>query len=349
MKKRVEIFFRYLLVLLSYIFLVLFAVIFNSTSGWFMFYFVTTVFFFSLLAIFPRFKKLQLKNENATFYNRGIYNNLEMTLLKPWSLPRLGVRVEVIPNSYKDYFGHNPVRFISTDKIETRNFDWIPIKRGSYNDLSFTVITSDFFQIFSHKTTLKLDATLYVLPKEDTGYAEKLFSIITEINRLKTNQRAPEVKKYRTYQDGDSWRFIDWNLTARNRELIVKEFEIERDTMFHLIFLGEAGPNFEEMLSCYYSFQKKLRLQIDIEQTLIGQEGCFSYQNSEEIFAWLNPFQKFPQSLKGMESIKEKIVLVFLTTEQEQIPGPIKKLEKRNVVYYIHLSKGDFIFRKSGK
>lgn len=312
-----------------------------------MFYFVTLVFLLSLLALVPRFKKLQLKNKNAIFYNKDICSDLELTFLKRWSVPGLDVRMEISPKSYQYFYHDNCVQIVSTNKEETKILKWTPMNRGVYNDLSFTVITSDFFKLFSKITTLKLETPIYILPKENPRKIDKLYSDIVNLSHLSVYQRAPEVTKFRTYQDGDSWRLIDWKLSARNRELITKEFEVEQETKFHLIFLGEASLRFETMLSCYYSFQKRLTTQMDVEQTLIGKEGSFSYSNSQEIFAWLSPFKEMPQDLNELDVMKEKIVLVFLTLDQQQIPAPIKKIEKRNTVCYISLSNQELVFRYS--
>lgn len=327
----------------------MYTLVFNTPSGWFLFYFVTLVLFLCLLAIIPHFKQLQLKNKKAVFYNKGVESNLELIFLRKWSVPGLGVRIEIFPKSYKDAFTDIRVHFVSTHNKESIVFEWMPMKRGVYNDLSFTVITSDFFKLFSKITTLKLETPLYILPKEVPHKIEKLYLDIFKINRLPDHQRALEVKKFRTYQDGDSWRLIDWKLSARNREPIIKEFELEKETKFQLIFLGEASPKFETMLSYYYTFQKRLRNQVDIEQILIGKEGSFSYSNSEEIFAWLSPYQEIPQDLTKLEVVKDKIVIIFLTLNQKQTPAFIKSLEKRNIVYYVRLFNQELVLQKSAK
>jgi len=345
MKKKLVIFSRHVLVGSCYFLIVLYAFIFNNTSGWFMFYFFTAVLSLSLLAVVAPFKKLQLTNETNPFFHEGSKVNLELALLKGWSIPGLGVRVERFPNGNSKAGLELQDPFFFTGKKQLRQFEWLPKKRGIYHDLSLTMMRSDFFQLFSGVTTLKLETAIYVLPKKNERCLEELRAVIHEIKDSKGSQSLFDIKKYRLYQDGDSWRLIDWKQSARNRDLIVKQFETEKEFPLHLIFLGGDSQNFEEMLSCYYTFQKNLSSQINFDQTIIGEDGCCSV--SDELFAKLTPYQEIPRSLTGIESIKEKTVFIFLTFEKLPLPDPIKKLERHNHIYYIGLAGDELYLEKA--
>jgi len=347
MKKKLSIYWKNSVAIFCYTCILLYAFIFNNPSGWFLVYFMTTILILSFVSLTMPVKKIELNFKDDIFYQRGVENELEIALLKRWSILGLGTRLEIFPNCYKDSFLTNRIRLVSTAKKETVCLEWLPMERGIYDDLSIRLITSDYFKLFSKMKTLKLETALYVLPKENKRMSEKIYTSIFELNQLETRQLTTEVKKYRTYQEGDSWRFIDWKISAKNQEVIIKEFEVEKETVFHLIFLGSTGLHFEKMLSCYYTFQRELAKKIEFDQTMIINEGCYFNYNSKEIFAWLTPYKEIPKEHSEMATIKEKIILVFLTTEEEEIPENIRQLDAQNLVYYIRFQNNELMIRKN--
>ena len=348
MKKKRPFYSKQLLAVFSYVCILLYASVFNNSSGWFMFYFMTILFLFSYFSISPHFKNAELNFEKNNFYHQGIKNQLEITLSRKWTFLGLGVRVNLYPIEDKGSFLTKHIAFVMTGKKEVVILEWMPMKRGIYKDLSLMTITQDYFKIFSKRKKIKLNTTLFVLPRENKEMSKTIYSTITELSQFKDWIRTNEVQQYRTYQEGDSWRFIDWKLSAKNQEIILKEFELEKEKNLHLIFLGQNGSQFEDMLSCYYTFQKELTNQIDFNQTIICKEACYSNPFSEELFATLTPIKEVSTRLNEIEILKGKIILIFLTNQEGEVPEAINELEKQNLIYYLSISNKELIIRKNG-
>ena len=99
--------------------------------------------------------------------------------------------------------------------------------RGEYTVRIYEVHVFDLLKLFRLKRKLELRARLIVLPWEKIpNHTGEETETDTESPASKiTNHRSNMFNSLREYREGDSIRHIHWKMTAKQDELVVKQFE----------------------------------------------------------------------------------------------------------------------------
>lgn len=104
--------------------------------------------------------------------------------------------------------------------------------RGDFRLGNIILQSGDFFGIFEDQRQYTKELALLVLPEvtllNSQGYGETVHMVGDHNINLKSSMRGMGFFGVRNYDSGDAMNRIHWKATARNRKLLVKEFEQQR-------------------------------------------------------------------------------------------------------------------------
>jgi len=150
----------------------------------------------------------------------------------------------------------------------------IPI-RGDYRLGSTTSIVSDIFGVFtwkcsySHKETIKVYPSIYTLKSiKIKGANLREFNTKTIMQELNKGPESLEtIKNIREYRIGDSYRRVNWKVTAKHGKLFVKEYESSESPRIHVFLdlrkdplsMDKDGVREEELVEFFLSLIKYMQ------------------------------------------------------------------------------------------
>ncbi|WP_346890295.1 DUF58 domain-containing protein [Clostridium sp. UBA1056] len=284
------------------------------------------------------------QNNNITIkiYNNSIfpisYIEIENSLLK-----------EVMKRYRGDILSIN----INSNKFIKRDIN-IPI-RGEYRLGSTTSVISDIFGVFNWKNKYNHRETIKVYP---STYSLKNIKIrganLREFNTkavMKELNKGPEsletIKNIREYRIGDSYRRVNWKVTAKHGKLFVKEYESSESPRIHVFLdlredpfsLDKAGEKEEEVVEFFLSLINYMQERGANSQAIIIGETTevFNIGNMEHseglkthmVSKYSEGKGKLPLFMKKlMLNINKKSAVVIITYD----------MSKENIDYFIDLS-----------
>lgn len=111
-------------------------------------------------------------------------------------------------------------------------------KRGIYTIGPFTMEISDPFGIFKVKKVFNIYLKFTVMPKVYDIYLD--LPAKQQIGNIETKNKAFEdytnISRMRKYMSGDSLKRIHWKITAKKRELYVKEYEMSASSEIYVLW-----------------------------------------------------------------------------------------------------------------
>ncbi|WP_289943020.1 DUF58 domain-containing protein [Tetragenococcus halophilus] len=99
------------------------------------------------------------------------------------------------------------------------------------------------------------------------------------------------MKKFRPYQPGDRLSQIDWKLSSKQQELVLREYEQEQPIETIFLFYGKNSASFEAMLSLFYSFWQEFQKD-KARFVLLGEQGASSTNLTQEDFSTIQPLNE---------------------------------------------------------
>ena len=329
------------------ILLLFFGWIFNSVTGWGIFY---TVLFFSIIEFFQILSPLHalkgISDEQFVSCNQNGYLQLDFISNFSIFIPRFTVQL-----FDENYFRGEGTLSSSNFKKKTSIKVYLnQLPRGYYPELTVMMISNDYFQVWEKCRCYDQKIKLYVLPHEfkDSGkvlaYRLKKIAHIP-IKDMKINSF--EFKKYRKYRDTDSLKSIDWKKTAKSMKLTVRENYPERKSRNILLFWGESNSDFENGLSIFYSMYRQLDFSIFEKIYLVGEKISVHNRIDKKYFSLFNPFTD-KINLSQLSKIKNRNIFIFSAGTLTQMKLGINFLKKNhNEIIQLHLNSMDSLSIKS--
>lgn len=242
-----------------------------------------------------------------------------------------------------------------------------PQRRGDAQFTRVEIEVLSAFRLWRRVYSFALPQTLKVYPNfaEVTKYA-----LLATDNRLsqmgvKHRQRrggGKEFHQLREYRDGDDIRAIDWKATSRQRKLIAREYQDERDQ--HVLFMVDCGRRMRAEDGDIKHFDQALNAMLLLSyvavrqgdsvgfMTFAGEERWFAPQKGQKVVnAMLNRLYDLDVTLQSADyesAAKEllarqrKRALVIMITnvrdeDQAEIATAIRLLRTKHLVLLANL------------
>lgn len=308
----------------------LYTITFNNPTGWVLFFFLTMLFVWDAFILILPLKKIQVQLLESSRYEVNRPNKMKLeifrhrpTLLK---IPLLTVVFKKHRSTKKIYLSRY------SGQRQELTFEWRPTQRGVFQQLSFVLISSDLFQIFSKQSNSTVTGPFVVLPALQLDLAEQIYKHLLQAKpNFDSSFGNPtfSIRNFRTYQIGDSFNSVDWKQSGKRNELIVKEYEYEAETDLHFLFYGLSHEKFEELLSIYYSFISLVENKLSFQQTILT-DLPHSIQK-EHIFSAMTPLLE--ECL--LPNFTNKKLVIFTTTKTNQLSEQLTALKRKNEVFLI--------------
>lgn len=315
---------KFFLVLLGFALLTAYAVIFNNTSGWLLWLFYVGFILLNLVTLVFPLRQLQLTVPETFWTQAGT------TFLLPVTVKSRGwFWVPAFSVSLPQHAQQPIFRSFYHGQRLTLNFPIEGLQRGIYPDLSVLVTAGDWFGLFQKSRKYVLPSELVVLPAVDESMAQFVPRLRKEQQMTLFGERTAEIRNHREYHRGDSLKQIDWKLTARSRQLMIREYQEKQESPVVFIFWGEAGPFFETQLRAYFNVQQQLAGLLAIQQYLVTAAGG-EFLQGDRVFAAAKGFEQKPE----LFAFKNKTLLVFTGSSQPdtQLTAQIADWERTNQV-----------------
>lgn len=246
--------------LLLYASTAVFAAVFNTTSTWLSFYFFTFFLGFNALAIAQPLSRLQLKKTDDILLPQGERQEIELvfTTHKQRTLFYAQLHILITLKGHKQKLeSRQTIGFTKNFSLTMEPF---VLSRGIYEHPKMVLISSDFFGIWQRRLSLKLPFSLIVPPQFKPDEADAIMHYLLQAEHSpfqSSHLKSFDLKKIREYQPGDRVNLIDWKLSSKKQEIMVKEFEDDKTDDPVFIFYGSQEEEYEETLSVFYSLYRK--------------------------------------------------------------------------------------------
>lgn len=232
------------------------AITFGFTASWILVFILFGLYMFNALTLlFPLFYLEIIKQENIIIdpeHNYNHYVAIKHRHDRHIYLPFLTLTVffdqpKTKSTSKTLSFYHSKVELpVSFNKLS----------RGMFKRPDVKIQASDFFNIFHKAIYKRLLSTIYILPTIEDEATNLLITkhLASVVNSKKKDiQKSYEFSKLKEYSTGDNTKLIDWKTTSKTQTLTIKESEYEKKKETYFIFCGNAGKEYEYLLSIFYT------------------------------------------------------------------------------------------------
>ncbi|MCD5000949.1 DUF58 domain-containing protein [Enterococcus saccharolyticus] len=298
----------YLLVIfgLVYSLITLYALVFNTQTGWSMWFFASLFLFVEFLGLMSSLKRLFVESPNlVTEVNQAqaVSFAIKKSSARLLFFPYVTLTGKQLHPEKKIWFFH---------KNSLIEVVWTPKKRGNYSEVVVTLVASDLFDWLQKRRKISVPVSWMVLPMQ-YPYADKLQILFQRILQQNENgENDFSIKNYRPYQPGDALKHIDWKLSSREDELMWREYQMYQKSDWILVFYGQKSIYFEEMLTVVYTLFQQWHLT-SRQLKLLGNQ----IEQTDELlqqFAQIEPFETPPEIVK-----EKKKMIVFVPEKSDNL------------------------------
>lgn len=193
---------------------------------------------------------------------------------------------------------------------------WQPYTRGIVQKQMMHITASDLFGWFKKESTHTFTVDWQVLPAiHPLGKVAGLFfQKQLTLNRQNFGEPSFKINKFRPYQPGDRLSQIDWKISSKQQELVLREYEQEQPSESVFLFYGSASPYFEATLSLFYSLWKELQGE-GADFVLLGEQGMSQTYLTKDDFSFIQPLN---QEVELPDFGQKQVIL--LVPEANQLP-----------------------------
>lgn len=344
----------------SYFILIIFAFIFTLFSGgnlpYSIFYCLLLVLI--LTGIYTYFVRKGLNIDVVSNKEEIIAGQNNSIMIKVYNdsilpIPYIEIENSLLKEVMKRYRGDIVSININSNKFIKKDIN-IPI-RGEYKLGSTTSVVSDIFGIFTwknkydHKEIIKVYPKIYPLQNiKIRGANLREFNTKAVMKELNKGPESLEtIKNIREYRIGDSYRRVNWKVTAKHGKLFVKEYESSESPRIHVFLdlredaflLDKEGESEEVLVEFFLSLIKYMQEQNANSQAIIlgeitetfniGDKGQLEGLKTRMVSKYREGRGKLPFFMKKlMFNVNKKSAVVIVTHD----------MSKENIEYFVDLA-----------
>lgn len=322
------------------------ALTFNSVTSWILVFFLTSFFAFNLVTLAIPFSFLRNFETSLVLVRPSFDESMVIKLkskiktltLFPSLVAYLSLDDQVLKSNKNSVFQKDTIAFF---------FPFEKLTRGWYEDCELTLVCYDFFGLFRKSHTLTLNYPLVILPKTDVESATEVYtSILDRIAHTyqKTNTRSFDTKRIRPYSQGDNTKLIDWKLTSRSQEIMVREREDDVVQTTYYILVGLSETHFEEVVSLFYTL---VLYYLNTENIVLVSDHQIIQLPTDSDFAKLQPIQR-NEAVDWVSKLDSNIQKVVFTSNPNQNVFALinSSTEKGNTLLVYYIDSTTVVFEK---
>lgn len=307
------------LVIILLVLICIFSVLFSTPAAWGLSFFLLALGLVDFLSFLFLPTKNQLQLELPIFLSMGEEGKGELCLNSQGIISLPIHQVQLIQAPMELSFQRQSQNF--------QRFGLVlrPKQRGVFSELHFTVGVTDFFNLVERRTQEQVHQQLIVLP-ETRKIAPTFLNQLKKMSLAKRGyERTDKLRDFRPYRAGDPLKQVDWKLSSKQDDLILREYEVSQPESPTFILWGEADADFEALVSYYFSLQAVFFVQKKIPQIILGEKIYRGEILDPIIFAELQPFKEMPQipSLTGS-------VIIFAPRQTPLLESFFQKLPEKS-------------------
>lgn len=223
---------------------------FLTKIGWILVVFMLVTLLFSLIGI----KLANVENISVNLDNYLLTSKKE-TIITGVTIQKNTSRIVFFPvlKISVSELGFTKYIYGYTGKKETIKVEWQVNQRGHYEDIQVELLSGDLFYLFLKQHKLNATVDWNILPQKFTN-THGLMSLFQFVFRNQAlGETSYDIKGYRAYTHGDSMKQVDWKVSSKQQEIMVKEFSYETEELPIFVFYGQASFYFEAMLDVFYN------------------------------------------------------------------------------------------------
>lgn len=344
----------------------------RSNLLFFLVYIFSSIFIISFIVARLNLKNLEVKRkiDRIAFQNQDM--EVSLTLRSKSPVFFVNVVDKFLPGSDAELDQDFYIYEIPDDSGLTVKYRAKPVIRGKFRLGPVRVESHYPFLLFEKSLTLNEYSTVIVYPEITRLKSFPVYEqIMTHSNNkiITSTGGSNEFFGVREYQDGDSIRIIDWKVSARLDELVVKEFEkplghstfIMLDINHKHITGNRTDSNFERGINIAASVAKNRIENNDNLGLILGDDYLLPGTGKEQLYLILERLALVQSSRTKnlLDSFNEaerlvpsgSILVLLCTGWEPEYEYHLKMLRNRNIkvlfVYLVPESFSDRITREN--
>jgi len=326
------------------------ALTFNSVTSWILVFFLTSFYAFNLLTLAIPFSLLHSISSSLVLIRPSFDDTITIKL-------HSSLKTLTLFPSLKGYLTFNDQTLSSYKNSVFQKetilltFPFEQLSRGWYDNCQLTLVCHDFFGLFRKSHTLTLDYPLAILPTSKVEQASEVYtSILDQISNTyqKTNTRSFDTKKIRPYAQGDNTKLIDWKLTSRSQEIMVREREDDAVETTYYILLGLSDEYFEEIVTLFYTL---MLYYLQTENIVLVSEYQTLFLPTDNDFAKIKPIEGVDayEWIKNLDSKIQKVVFTSKPSPDQNVFEVIHSTSDYGNTLLVYFTDHESVVFEKGK
>ena len=252
------------------------------------------------LVLSPAPHQIEAERKVSEVLSVGTNNPVEL-VLNNRSRRKLEVDVHSEPGDLCETEGLPQSVTLEPFKEESIRYKLRPLRRGPSELQGIHLRFRTFLGLWTRHDERELITPIRVYP--DIRAVAK-YELMAKQNRLSElglrNQNMPgqgrEFERLREYRYGDELRKIDWKATARKRELISREFDVERNQ--NLVVMVDCGRFMRNELDGVSYLDRALNAAIMLSYIALGQDDNVS------LLMFSNKIERYIRPVRGKGAVQ---------------------------------------------
>lgn len=186
-------------------------------------------------------------------------------------------------------------------KENSVSYNVLPFKRGAATLNAVHIRFPTMLKLWTRHQVRQLETKVRIYPDIRAVYRYELMASRNRLAEIGVRvMRMPgqgrEFERLREYRYGDEIRHIDWKATARQRELVTREFTVERNQ--NVVFMVDCGRFMRNETDGISYLDRALNSAIMLSYIALGQGDNVS------LMAFSNKIERFVRPVRGKPGIQ---------------------------------------------
>lgn len=152
------------------------------------------------------------------------------------------------------------------------------------------------------------------------------------VRRRQRRGEGNDFHQLREYHSGDSLRQIDWKATSRQRKLISREYQDERDQQ--ILFLVDCGRRMRHVDAEHVHLDEALNAMLLLAYVSLRQGDAVGFMTFGGVRRWFAP-RKGPQVVTGLLNATYDLQSTTAVADYRSVAGELMSLQRRRALIVV--------------